>query len=224
VWSIAAIKVFKIKEAHIIFTKFLKLEPEKQQRILNAAMKEFAQKGFKNASTEVIVKEADISKGALFYYFKNKKGLFLFLYDYALDILKDEILMKFNYEEKDIFERRKQAMLLKIEVLKKHPEMYDFLGAAYLEDSSEVKSELESRNKELMASGQGKLYEGIDTSKFKEDVDVKRAIEIISWTIDGFINKEREIMKSFPLKEVNQHEMLRELEFYLEMLKKSFYK
>jgi AcrR family transcriptional regulator len=187
-------------------------------------MKEFAQKGFKNTSTEVIVKEADISKGALFYYFKNKKGLFLFLYDYALDILKDEILVKFNYEEKDIFERRKQAMLLKIEVLKKHPEMYDFLGAAYMEDSSEVKSELESRNKELMASGQGKLYEGIDTLKFKEGVDVKKAIEIISWTIEGFINKEREIMKSFPLKEVNQYEMLRELEFYLEMLKKSFYK
>jgi AcrR family transcriptional regulator len=224
VWSIAFIKVFEIKEAQIIFTKFLKLEPEKQQRILNAAMKEFAQKGFKNTSTEVIVKEADISKGALFYYFKNKKGLFLFLYDYALDILKDEILVKFNYEEKDIFERRKQAMLLKIEVLKKHPEMYDFLGAAYMEDSSEVKSELESRNKELMASGQGKLYEGIDTLKFKEGVDVKKAIEIISWTIEGFINKEREIMKSFPLKEVNQYEMLRELEFYLEMLKKSFYK
>jgi TetR/AcrR family transcriptional regulator len=213
-----------VKEAKIIFTKFLNLEPEKQQRILNAAMKEFAQKGFKNASTDVMVKEADISKGALFYYFKNKKVLFLYLYDYALNILKDEILTKFNYEEKDIFERRKQAMLLKIEVLKKHPEMYDFLGTAYMEDSGEVKSELESRNKELMAGGQTKLYEGIDTSKFKEDIDIRKAIEIISWTIEGFINKEREIMKSFPLKEVNQYEMIKELEFYLEMLKKSFYK
>ena len=60
----------------------MSLSEEKQQRILNAALKEFAQKGYKNASTNQIVKEADISKGLLFHYFKNKKQLFLFLYDY----------------------------------------------------------------------------------------------------------------------------------------------
>jgi AcrR family transcriptional regulator len=221
-WSIA-LKAFW-KGGNIIFTKFLKLEPEKQQRILNAAMKEFAQKGFKNTSTETIVKEADISKGALFYYFKNKKGLFLYLYDYALNILKEEILGKFNYDEKDIFERRKQAMLLKIDVLIKHPEMYDFLGVAYLEDSSEVKSEIESRSKKELAAGHAKLYEGLDYSKFKEELDVKKAIEIITWTVDGFINKETQRIKTVPLHEINQYEMVKELETYLSMLKKSFYK
>jgi hypothetical protein len=115
-------------------------------------------------------------------------------------------------------------MLLKIEVLKKHPEIYDFLGVAYLEEASEVKGELEIRNKKLMATGQAKLYEDIDTSKFKEGVDVKKAIEIITWTVDGFINKETQIMKNISLAEVNQYEMLKELEVYLEMLKKSFYK
>lgn len=215
---------FSIKEANIIFSKFYNLKPEKQQRILNAAMKEFAQKGFTNASTEAIVKESDISKGALFYYFKNKKGLFLFLYDYALDIVKNEILMKFDFDEKDIFDRRRQAMLLKIEVLKKHPEIYDFLGTAYMEDTSEVKSELECRNKVLMASGQNKLHEGIDISKFREDVDTLKAIEIITWTIDGFINKEMEKIKNISLQEINYSEILKEIDIYLNMLKKSFYK
>lgn len=187
-------------------------------------MKEFSQKGFKNASTDVIVKEADISKGALFYYFKNKKGLFLFLYDYALNTVKNEILMKFNNNERDIFDRRKQAMRLKVDVLMKHPEIYDFLGAAYLEDSSEVRTELEERNREAIATSKGLLYEGIDTSKFKEDVDIKKAIEIITWTVDGFINKETQRVKTIPLEEVDQHEMIKELDVYLEMLKKSFYK
>jgi TetR/AcrR family transcriptional regulator len=213
-----------VKGGNIIFSKFLKLKLEKQERIINAAMKEFAQKGFKTASTDMIVKEAAISKGALFHYFSNKKGLFLFLYDYAIDIVKNEILMKFNNDEKDIFVRRKQAMLLKIEVLKKHPEIYDFLTVAYVEDSSEVKSDLVNRNKKLIASGKGMLNEGIDTSKFKESVDINKAVDIITWTIDGFINKETEIIKNFPLKELNYDEMLKELDIYLEMLKKNFYK
>jgi TetR/AcrR family transcriptional regulator len=191
---------------------------------LNAAMKEFAQKGFKNASTDAIVQEAAISKGALFHYFNNKKDLFFFLYDYTVDTIINGIAMKFNRDEKDVFARRRQATLLKIDLLQKHPEMYDFLAAAYMEDSSEVKSDLESRNKGLIATSKVFLNEGIDTSKFKEDVDAKRAIDIITWTIEGFTNKEMERVKNFSLYEQNFNEVLKELDIYLEMLKKSFYK
>jgi TetR/AcrR family transcriptional regulator len=191
---------------------------------LNAAMKEFAQKGFKNASTDTIVQEAAISKGALFHYFNNKKDLFFFLYDYTVDTIINGIAMKFNRDEKDVFARRRQATLLKIDLLQKHPEMYDFLAAAYMEDASEVKSDLESRNKGLIATSKVFLNEGIDTSKFKEDVDAKRAIDIITWTIEGFTNKEMERVKNFSLYEQNFNEVLKELDIYLEMLKKSFYK
>ena len=49
--------------------KFLKLDDEKRDRILNAAMKEFRY-GYVKASTDIIVKEAGISKGLLFHYEK----------------------------------------------------------------------------------------------------------------------------------------------------------
>lgn len=190
---------------------------------MNAAMKEFAQNGFKNASTDSIVKEAAISKGALFHYFHNKKDLFLFLYEYAIDTIMNGISMKYNRDEKDIFARRRQATQLKIEILKKHPEMYDFITTAYLEDSDEVKNELQIRNKELIAIGKAFLNEGVDTSKFKEGVDAKKAIDIITWTVEGFSNKELERVKNFSLYEQNINEVLKELDIYLEMLKKSFY-
>lgn len=187
-------------------------------------MKEFAQKGFKNASTDAIVKEAAISKGALFHYFNNKKDLFLFLYDFALDMVKEEILGKLNYEEKDIFARRMQGLVLKTEVLKRHPEMYDFLGAAYLEGAVEVKSELDRRAKQLIEVGQAKLYSGIDTSKFREEIDLAKAIEIINWTMEGITNKQMQIIKKMPMEDVNFDELLQEVDVYMEMLKVSFYK
>lgn len=213
-----------MKGESTIFTKFLNLKPEKKERILNAAMKEFAQKGFKNASTDVIVKDADISKGALFHYFHNKKDLFVFLYDYAMDLLKNEMLEKLDTNERDVFIRRRQALVLKTEILNKHPELYDFLLTAYLEDAIEVKSEIEHKNQEAIALGHVKLYEGIDTSMFKDDIDISKAIEIISWTVEGYVNKQRAIIKNTSPEGINQDEMLEEFDKYLNILRKSFYK
>ncbi|MEM5769547.1 MAG: TetR/AcrR family transcriptional regulator, partial [Bacillota bacterium] len=57
---------------------------------MNAALREFASKGFDDASTNVIAKESGISKPLMFHYVKNKKDLFLFLFDYCLEILDRE--------------------------------------------------------------------------------------------------------------------------------------
>ncbi|MFD6209493.1 TetR/AcrR family transcriptional regulator, partial [Peribacillus sp. NPDC060253] len=76
-----------------MFSKFLNMDKEKQDRIINAAIKEFAQKGYDNASTNEIVKEAGISKGLLFHYFQNKKQLYLFLYEHMIDILMEKIMV-----------------------------------------------------------------------------------------------------------------------------------
>ena len=45
--------------------KFFDLKKEKQDRMINAALKVFASNGYKHASTDDIVTEAGISKGLL---------------------------------------------------------------------------------------------------------------------------------------------------------------
>ena len=54
---------------------FLELDQNKQERITEAAIKEFARFGYENSSTNRIVKECDISKGSLFKYFESKEEL-----------------------------------------------------------------------------------------------------------------------------------------------------
>ena len=206
-----------------IFSNFLKLKPEKRERILNAAMKEFAQKGYKTASTDEIVKEAEISKGALFHYFNNKKGLFLYLYDYVIDVLLNEMIVKFDYEEKDFFARLRQGSMLKLEILKKYPEMYNFVLAAYTEESGEVKGELKNSYNDVIEKSQCFLYEGVDFTKFKDGIEIKRAIEIIIWAMEGFSNKELAKIKKLSLNEETYIELINEADIYLEMLKDMFY-
>ena len=72
--------------------KFFSLPEEKQQNIINAAMEVFACHDYKHASTDLIASKAGISKGLLFYYFHNKKELYLYLYDYIKELLMKEVV------------------------------------------------------------------------------------------------------------------------------------
>ncbi|MFL0197584.1 TetR/AcrR family transcriptional regulator [Clostridium sp. WILCCON 0269] len=202
----------------------MSLSEEKQQRILNAALKEFAQKGYKNASTNQIVQDADISKGLLFHYFKNKKQLFLFLYDYCIELSMEEFYKKINLDEKDFFVKLRQIQLIKLELLNKYPEILKFIEVANVEESSDVKNDLEVRNKEAMDSASHKVFENMDVSKFRENVDVKKAINIVIWTFQGFNARVLEEARLSPSKQIDYEKAIAEMDIYKKMLENCFYK
>lgn len=207
-----------------MFSKFLNIDTEKQTRILNAAMKEFAEKGYENASTNEIVKEAEISKGLLFHYFKNKKQLFLFLYDYCIDVNMNEFYKKIDLNETDFFTRLRQIQLIKMELLNKYPEIFRFIEIAYLEDSSDIKQELENKNKELLKSNVDVIFKGIDTSKFKDGIDIEKVINIVIWTLQGFADEIMKKEKLSPSNQINYEKAFSEVDEYINMLKNCFYK
>lgn len=70
---------------------------------------------------------AQIGKGTLFLYFKNKKSLYLFLYEYALKELEEKAIHEFNFDERDYFELIKHGNLIKIKLMKEYPYLYQFL-------------------------------------------------------------------------------------------------
>lgn len=205
-------------------SKFLNLDSEKQNRILNAAINEFAEKGYENASTNEIVKEAGISKGLLFHYFKNKKQLFLFLYDYCIDVSMTEFYKKIDLKERDFFVRLRQIHLIKAELLNKYPKMLKFIEVANMEKSSDIENDLNAINKEELESASKRVFDGIDLSKFRDGIDIEKAINVVIWSFQGFNAKVLEEAKSSSSKQVNYDKAFIEAEAYTEMLKSCFYK
>ena len=206
--------------------KFMSLEPEKRDRIINTALEEFAQKGYKNGSTNEIVKKADISKGLLFHYFGNKKSLFLFLYEYSWDILSKDFFSKINTDETDIIKRMRQIAQLKIELVQIHPDLSAFLITATLDDSAEIKTELENKYKNNFQDSMKKIYGGIDTSGFREGLDLQRVMEIIAWIAQGFNNREVELLKRDPNYRANYdiNAVMAKLDGYAELFRSVIYK
>lgn len=71
---------------------FDNLPEEKRRRILDAATKEFAKKGYHDASVSNIASKSGISVGAVYKYFDNKQDLFLTIADHSIDRMETLLL------------------------------------------------------------------------------------------------------------------------------------
>jgi AcrR family transcriptional regulator len=70
--------------------RFKKLSTQKRERILEAAAREFAAHGYEGASLNQILAEAEISKGAAYYYFDDKADLYTTaVTHYAANLMAD---------------------------------------------------------------------------------------------------------------------------------------
>lgn len=207
-----------------MFSKFLNIDTEKQERIMNAAIKEFAQKGYDHASTNKMVQEAGISKGLLFHYFGNKKQLYLFLFDHFYGIIAVAFYKRMDLTETDFFVRIRQGVILKIELQNKYPDIFRFFEKAALEDSTEVKAELEKKIMEHNNSNIGKIYEGFDVSKFRDDMDIQKVLKIITSTFEKISEEELLKAKLSPTHPTDYKKVQLIAEEYFEILIKAFYK
>lgn len=203
-----------------MYAKFQSLKLEKQERIINAAIKEFIKSGFERASTNEIVKDAKISKGSLFNYFKNKRDLYMYLIEYTIEVI-EKLYKETDLNETDIFNRIGQMGMVKFKYQKKTPQVFDFLAAILHEQAGEVKPDIDDKMRHILESGFELTYENIDFSRFREDVDIEKAIKILNWTMLGFAEEVRNRLTSFEEVTIDQ---LEEWNRYSELLKKSFYK
>ncbi|WP_240620127.1 TetR/AcrR family transcriptional regulator [Peribacillus acanthi] len=204
--------------------KSLNIDPEKENRIVNAATKIFAENGYQKASTNDIVKVAEISKGLLFHYFKSKKDLYLSLFHHLTDLLAQEIYNVFDWKERDIFMTIRQVTLIKFELFKKYPEMINFLISVNNEESLVVKEDINQLKEKLTGISFNNLFSDIDLSKFKEGIDVAKAIEVIFWTFEGVATRQQAKTKTMSVDQIAANEVLSEIDSYIELLKNSFYK
>ena len=203
------------------FDKFMKLGDEKRMRIINAAMKEFRY-GYKKASTDIIVKEAGISKGLLFHYFGTKEQLYAFIVSYVLEIAQTDYFKYLDKNETDILEILWQAALFKVSISRQYPYLHDFLIGSYVHSEDVPSVEIHS----IFERGYALAYEEIisrcDEMLFRDDIDYKKAINILCMAIDGLVSDAEVTARSSDDKGYEQ--FLEELRSYLEIFRLTFYK
>ena len=195
--------------------KFYALPEERQQGILNAGMEVFSKNAYKNASTDLIAAKAGISKGLLFYYFHNKKELYMYIYDYLAEVMKAQIIDTGFRKLTDFFEILKYSADKKVAMLRKNPYIMDFAMRAFYSDKEAVSEEVKRMNDRLEDSLYHIYFGNIDLFKFKEGAEPYRIYKMVRWMADGYAHDVRISGRSFEL-----DEMEAEFNDWIDMMKR----
>lgn len=120
--------------------KFWDLKKSKQDNMINGSLKVFAAGGFRHASTDEIVAEAEVSKGLLFHYFYSKAGLYEFLTEYSARFALVELGSEVRKAETlPFFDLHGKITRAQARVMRQYPYLFLFLETASSDESSEIR-------------------------------------------------------------------------------------
>jgi TetR/AcrR family transcriptional regulator len=172
----------------VVKNTFQSLDEKKQHAIINAGLWVFSRSDYKKASTDEIIKRANISKGSLFYHFENKKKFYLFLFEYSVNLFMERLAEAYDYAETDFFEMLRKSQMAKIGILVEYPDMTKFLVQAYQDKTTESQGEVFKKYQELIINAEKLVFEKVDVSKFRKTITLAEAWNIVLWMSEGFMN------------------------------------
>lgn len=206
--------------------RFEKIPAAEQQQILQAAFEEFADKGYRQASTNLIVKTAGIPKGTLFYFFGSKKNLFLYLIDIAIDNYVSFVNDDKSVIPNELFERLMHREQVKLRFAAAYPLQFRFFSKVFLDIPDAIKEEMTDRFKAYSAASAEDLSAGIDHSRFRDGIDEAQAIQMIHLLLEGIFARYAPLMKAAKGGEFDAliKKISAECRRYFEMIKSGIYR
>lgn len=151
---------------------FNRLEDDKKERVMRAAIAEFQANGFEKAKIEVIAQNAGVAKGSIYQYFDDKKELFIYSVTWALEYFMKVIDRQTPLQNMDVYEYFLSGSRERFELLKREPLLVEFsmdvVSGKYGSLAKEANSELNRIGEEyelrLIANGKkrGTIRDDLD--------------------------------------------------------------
>lgn len=168
---------------------FLNLPPEKREKVVDAALSEFADKGFEKASVNVMVSASGIAKGSLYQYFKDKRGIFLYLFDHAIAVVRRTLMgVKEATREEDFFARMEKSLLAGVDFIRRHPRLYGIYLKILFDQRVPQREELLQAVRRFAADYLGSLVrQGQARGELRRDLPAPTVIFLLDALLDRFL-------------------------------------
>ena len=167
--------------------KFYALPPEKQQRIINAGFRVFSQNSYKKSPMREIADEAGISKSLLFHYFRNKKALYLFLWDRGAEITTQYLSDYKCYEPTNLFDMMERGMQAKFKIMVQYPHMAAFTIKAFYEKDPEIHREIHSSYRAHFDQKAKNALAALNPDDFIPGLDLQMMYQEMYWASEGYL-------------------------------------
>jgi AcrR family transcriptional regulator len=168
---------------------FLNLPEAKQAKIIDAALAEFADKGYPQASVNVIVGRSGIAKGSIYQYFKDKKGIFLYLFEFGVAMVRRTLLeVKEATAEEDFFTRLEKSLMAGVEFIRLHPRIYGIYLKILFDEHVPGRQELLKAVRQFAAEYlQSLLRRGRARQELRPDLPLGAATFLLDALFDRFL-------------------------------------
>lgn len=174
-------EVMKMKDS------FFALPGEKQQAIINAGYRVFSQNSYKNSPMSEIAEAAGISKSLLFYYFRNKKELYLFLWDNCAETTIEFLTRYECYNQKELFESMERGMRAKMEIIRLYPDMGNFVIKAFYEKDQEISAAIQESYHRYFNLKADQTRLNFDPEQFIPGLDIPMMYREMYWASEGYL-------------------------------------
>ncbi len=156
---------------------------ESREKIIKAAIKLFSQSGYNGTTMRMIAKEAGISIGGLYLYFKNKEELSLYLMKEKLNEFYSKVLLPL----KDIqspSQALKEYFTKALEFAKENRELIIMHGKQQgFTFGIEIKKEFFKKEREILTEI---IKRGIETKEFNE-IEPEEVAKLLMNVLGGYI-------------------------------------
>jgi AcrR family transcriptional regulator len=157
-----------------------------QIKILDAALNQFAEKGYDLASTNVICGNAGVSKGTVFKYFATKRSLFSAVFARELDLYISRFETVKMMEYKDPWEKMAATIIWKAEHARTYPLSTKLLAEGFSGEIKKLSPQVLEKIQNLEALSLDRLFGDFSKERLRNDLtenDVKKILKIF---VSGF--------------------------------------
>ncbi|MEW5802839.1 MAG: TetR/AcrR family transcriptional regulator [bacterium] len=167
---------------------FLNLPDEKQRKIIDVAIQEFATKGYQKASINTMIAALGIAKGSMYQYFDNKESLFRFIFEYGIRLIKDTVRQAEGsvLTGQDTFTKIQVFLSSSIEFVKEHPLIFRLYLRTAFESDLPFKQELV---KKVYLSSMGYLIPLLEEGKMAGEIRKDCKSDLVAFMIMAMIDR-----------------------------------
>ncbi len=155
-----------------------KIGSDKYQKIIQAATKVFAERGFYNSKVADVAKEAQVADGTIYLYFKNKDDLLISIFEESIDTFTAEVERSLA-QAKDPIEKLRRFITLHLELVRQNQDTAQVLQIELRQSSKFMKEYAASKFRDYLGIISRILIEGQEQGVFKKEFNatiVKRAL------------------------------------------------
>ena len=165
------------------------LPPERQDTVMRAAVEGFGRNDYQGASTEDIARRAGMSKGLLFFYFRNKRSLYLRTLDYLMERVVEWVVDDDFYAIDDFFDLMLYAGEQKVASLTRWPWALEFSVRAFYADHRDIRETMAAWTSRQVDEMFGRFFKNVDFSRFRDDVDPREVLDMLIMMGDGYLHQ-----------------------------------